>query len=204
MAETKTNRPETSRQTTSSQRDPQQGSLQRRQQTAWPSNPFEMMDRLTEEMFGRMFGDYVGPRRSWLARSPFRSLRGQAPQGQEQGLWAPRVEAFQQGDRFIIRAELPGLKKDDVQVEVTDDHVTVQGERRDRQEENREGYYHSEVEYGQFYRQIALPEGVIADNAQATFKDGVLEVAMPAPPSEANRGRRLEIKEGSTEANERK
>jgi len=204
MAEAKTNRPETSRLTIGSQRDPQQpGSLQRRQQqAAWTSNPFEMMDRLTEEMFGRMFGDFMGPRRSWLGRSPFRSMQGQSQQGQD--LWAPRVEAFQKGDRFIIHAELPGLKKDDVQVEVTDDQVIIQGERRENQQEEREGYYHSEVDYGQFYRQIPLPEGVIADNAQANFRDGVLEISMPAPPSEASRGRRLEIKEGSTDGADKK
>jgi HSP20 family protein len=204
MAEAKTNRPETSRPTIGSQRDPQQpGALQRRQQqAAWASNPFEMMDRLAEEMFGRMFGDFMGPRRSWLGRNQFRSMQGQSQQGQ--GLWAPRVEAFQKGDRFIIHAELPGLKKDDVQVEVTDDQVIIQGERREKQQEEREGYYHSEVDYGQFYRQIPLPEGVIADNAQANFRDGVLEISMPAPPSEANRGRRLEIKEASTDGADKK
>jgi len=203
MAETKTNPPQTPRQSTTSQRDPQQqGSLQRRQQS-WTSNPFEMMDRLTEEMFGRMFGDYT-PRRSWFSRGPFRPMQGQSRQDQGLGLWSPRVEAFQQADRFVIRAELPGLKKDDVQVEVTGDQVTILGERREQQEEDREGYYHSELEYGQFYRRIALPEGVIADNAQATFKDGVLEISMPAPPSEANRGRRLEIREGTAEGAEKK
>jgi len=205
MAETKINRPDTSKpgsQTMTSQRDQRQGSLQRRQpQGAWAPSPFDMFDRMTEEMdraFDRMFRDFMGPRRSWLGRGALRSVQGQG-QGQSQTLWAPRVEAFQLGDRFIVRAELPGLKKEDVQVDVTGDTLTIQGERREEQQDEREGYYHNEVEYGQFYRLVPLPEGVIADNAQANFKDGVLEISMPAPPSEANRGRRLEIKEGRPE-----
>jgi HSP20 family protein len=188
--------------TTSSEREAARGkesaqAVARNDQTRrglqrWPAGgrlsfggPFEMMDRLTEEI-DRMFRDFGVPRR-W-ARSPFASL------GRE-GAWAPRIEAFQQGDKFIVRAELPGLRKEDVQVELTDEALTLRGERREEHEEEKEGYYHSEREYGQFHRTIPLPEGVIVESAQATFKNGVLEVSMPAAPSEANRGRRLEIKE---------
>jgi HSP20 family protein len=117
-------------------------------------------------------------------------------------LWAPRVEAFQQGDRYIVRAELPGLKKDDVQVDLTSEAVTIRGERRDEKHEEREGYYHSEREYGEFYRRIPLPEDVITESAQASFNNGVLEISMQAPPAEA-RSRRLEIKEGSESADKK-
>jgi HSP20 family protein len=85
------------------------------------------------------------------------------------------------------------LKKEDVHVEVTDDAVTLEGERRSEQTEEREGYHHSEVSYGQFYRTIPLPQGTIAETAKATFKDGVLEITMQAAPAVANRGRRIEI-----------
>lgn len=157
------------------------------------SSPFEFMDRMTEEMdrwFDRVSRDFGFPRRSALSRGGFGALS-------RQGIWSPRVEAFQQGDKFIVRAELPGLKKEDVNVELTDDVVTIRGERREEQQEEREGYYHSEREYGEFYRTIPLPEGVIGESAQANFRDGVLEIAMQAAPSEANRGRRLEIKDGT-------
>jgi HSP20 family protein len=168
--------------------------MQRRPSTSgWPGNPFEMMERMTEEMdrvFDRVFGDFRAPHRSWLTRRPFRSL-------EREGQWLPRLEAFQQGDRFIVRAELPGLKKDDVKVELTENAITIQGERRDEHQEEREGYYHTEREYGQFHRSVPLPEGVITESAQASFKNGVLEVTMQAPPAEANRGRRLEIKDAS-------
>jgi HSP20 family protein len=108
-------------------------------------------------------------------------------------LFNPQVETFQRDDQLVIRADLPGLSKEDVQVEVTDDAVIIQGERRNETVDDREGYYRSERRYGSFYRAIPLPEGAIGDNAKATFKDGVLEITMPAPPREASRGRRIEI-----------
>jgi HSP20 family protein len=157
------------------------------------AHTFEWMDRLTQEMdrvFDRVSRDFGVPRRSWLSSGLFGSAA-------RQRLWSPRVEAFQKGDRFVVRAELPGLKKDDVQVELTDDALTIHGQRREEHEEDREGYYHTEREYGEFHRSIPLPEGVISESAQASFRDGVLEVTMQAPPSEANRGRRLEIKDAS-------
>jgi HSP20 family protein len=195
MAETKTNRSDTSkeREHALARRDREQGSIERRQPTAaWFSTPFEFMNRMSDEMdrtFDRLFRDFGMSRRSWFTHGPFRSAHEES--------WAPRVEAFQKGDRFIVRAELPGLKKDDVQVDMTDDALTIRGERREEHEEEREGYYHSERDYGQFYRTIPLPEGVISESAQATFNNGVLEISMQAPPAEASRGRRLEITEAS-------
>jgi HSP20 family protein len=142
-----------------------------------------------DQAFDRMLGGFGVPRRSWLARSPFQGF-------EREGLWSPRVETFQKGDRFVVRAELPGLKKDDVQVDVSDDAITIRGERREEHEEDREGFYQTEREYGQFYRTILLPDGAIGDSAQAAFRNGVLEITMQAAPAEASRGRRLEITEG--------
>jgi len=205
MAEAKTpNRPDMARESGSlarRDRERDQVSNPRRQYGGWSSSPFGLMDRMAEEMdrtFDRMFRDFGMPRRSWLGRNPIGSGE------REGGLWSPRVEAFQKGDRFIVRADLPGLKKDDIQVDLTDDAITIRGERREEHEDKdeREGYYHTEREYGEFYRTIPVPEGVIAESAQASFKDGVLEISMQAPP-EASRKRRLEIKE-SSEGSQRK
>ena len=152
-------------------------------------SPFDFMDRMTEEMdrtFDRMLRNFGFTPRS----------RGGFPGLGRQGVFAPRIEAFQKGDRFIVRADLPGLKKEDVQVDLTEDALTIHGERKEEHEEQREGYFHNEREYGEFYRSVPLPEGVISESAQASFKNGVLEISMQAAPSEANRGRRLEIKEG--------
>ena len=88
------------------------------------------------------------------------------------------------------------MSKDDVNVQVTDDAITIQGERKHTEEESHEGYYCSECSYGSFYRSIPLPEGANADQAKANFKNGVLEVTMPAPPAKQH-GRRVEIQEAA-------
>jgi HSP20 family protein len=199
MADTKAHPTETKRETSQSvaTRERDRGAMRR-----WESDygrtasPFEFFDRVYDEMdrwLGRVTRDVGFPQPSWL------SPRSWGAGGRE-GLWAPRIEAFQKGDRFIVRAELPGLKKDDVEVELTDDALTIHGERREERQEEREGYFHSEREYGQFHRTVRLPEGVIGETANASFRDGVLEVSMQAAPSEANRGRKLEIKDTSHDA----
>ena len=157
-------------------------------------SPFQLMRRMSQEMdrvFDRMFEDFGFGQRS-LAPSGFFNL----PATRE-GIWTPRIEAFQKDDKFIVRAELPGLKKEDVEVNITEDAITIQGQRRHEHEEQHEGFFHSERSYGSFYRTIPLPPGVISDSADARFRDGVLEVTLQAPPSEVTRGRRVEITEGS-------
>jgi HSP20 family molecular chaperone IbpA len=108
-------------------------------------------------------------------------------------VWSPQVESFQRGDQFVVRADLPGLKKEDVKIELTDDSLTIEGERREEREEDREGYYRSERSYGSFYRVIPLPEGAITESAKANFNNGVLEIVLQAPPREVSGKRRLEI-----------
>lgn len=117
--------------------------------------------------------------------------------------WAPQIETLQRGDQFVVRADLPGLKKEDVNIEVTDDAITIQGERREEREEDREGYYRSERTYGSFYRVVPLPEGAITESAKAGFKDGVLEVTVQAPPREVSRRRRVEIGDSTEKGNEK-
>ena len=193
MADTKSNRTETGKENgrALTRRERDSAGLSRWDHAG--SSPFEFMSRMSDEMdrwFERVSQDLGFPRRSWLSRRSFGPAAGQ-------GIWAPRIEAFHKQDKFTVRAELPGLKKEDVEVQLADDALTIRGERREEHEEEREGVYHSEREYGQFYRTIALPEGVITENAQATFRDGVLEITMPAAPAEVNRGRRLEIRDAS-------
>jgi HSP20 family protein len=111
--------------------------------------------------------------------------------------WGPPVETFQRGNDYIVRADLPGLKKDDVKIDINDDAITIEGERREEHVEDREGYYRSERNYGTFCRVVPLPEGAITDSAKAHFNDGVLEIVVQAPPREVSRGRRLEIADSS-------
>ena len=149
----------------------------------WGTGPFGALQRMADQM-DRMFEDFsLGSRLRRL--------------GRETGVeaWAPEIDVFQKNNELTIRADLPGLRREDVTVEITDDTVAIQGERRREHEEEREGYYRSERSYGSFYRVIPLPEGTITEQAKASFKDGVLEITMPAPP--ASKGRRLEIAEGA-------
>lgn len=166
------------------QRDAQ---MTRRMASPWSDSPFGTLQRFSEEM-DRIFGDF-GLGRRWSG-SPLSS------RGAE--LWAPQIDVFQRNNELVVKADLPGLKKDEVKVDITDDAITIQGERRAEHEEEREGFYRSERSYGSFYRVVPLPEGAMTDQAKATFNNGVLEITMPAPPEHVTRGRRLEISEPTT------
>lgn len=145
------------------------------------SSPFALMRRFQDE-FDRWFGT-PGAGRSWL------------PSSEVQLDWAPAIDVFQRGSELVVRADLPGLSKDDIEVEVNDDSIVIRGERRYEKDEEREGVYRSERSYGTFARAVPLPEGTITDSANATFRDGVLEVVLQAPGREVKRGRRIEIGE---------
>jgi len=112
--------------------------------------------------------------------------------------WLPQIEVRQNNEQFTVRADLPGLTKDDVKVEVTNDFLMISGERKEEKEEKREDFYRSERSYGSFYRQIPLPEGAKTENAAATFVNGVLEITIPAPKVAAPT-RKVEIKEATGE-----
>jgi len=147
------------------------------------TSPFALMRRFSEEMdhwFGQLGMGRGGPGMS--------SASG--------GRFAPPVEVFERDGTMVVRADLPGLTKDDVRVEVTDTALVIEGERRSEHEERQGGTVHSERHYGMFRRQIPLPEGVRAEQATASFKDGVLEVTMPAPQRQVS-GRRIEIQSGT-------
>jgi len=146
--------------------------------------PFALMRRFSEEM-DNLFADF-GLGRGLLA--PIEKGTNLA-----QGLWSPQVEMFERGENIVVRADLPGLTKEDVNVEVADNGITIEGERKKETEEKGEGYYRSERTYGRFFRRLPLPEGVKADDAQATFNNGVLEITMPATKPEPRKSRRLKI-----------
>lgn len=190
MPQSRSSTPDQARQQTGS--DTSRNNLQRQSSSPstmqrYSADPFgsqlRTFRRLSDEMdrfFDRAFGNFGLSRRgSSMSNADF---------------WAPRIEAFQKDNQFIVRAELPGLKKEDVRVNVTDDSITIEGERKHDFEGDRDGVFHSEHSYGSFYREIPLPEGAIGDKAEATFKDGILEVKLDAPPREVTRGRSIDIK----------
>jgi len=153
-------------------------------------SPFSLVSRMAEDM-DRLFEDFA------LGRSASSSLfeRGFGNGSQMlQSTWAPQLETFRRGDDIVVRADLPGLKREDIDVEVEDGILTISGERTDENQENRDGYYRSERSYGQFYRSIALPEGADSDACEATFKDGVLEVTVKAPVEKQQNRKRIQIR----------
>lgn len=147
------------------------------------ANPFAAMRRMVNEM-DRMFEDLR--QGEWPHMPHFRGWPT------EKADWAPSVEVTEKGGNLVIRADLPGIAKKDLSVEVRDDVVCIKGERRKERESTRKGVYRSERSYGSFFRQIPLPEGIDTEQAKATFRDGVLEVTLPAPPPAA-KGRRVPV-----------
>lgn len=107
----------------------------------------------------------------------------------EQTALAP-VEMFERGEELVVRADLPGMSKEDVSIEISNGCLLIEGERLEEEREEDVGFYRSERAYGTFRRAIALPDGVDADAAKAQFKDGVLEIVMPQKRTQS---RRLQI-----------
>lgn len=153
------------------------------------ANPFQMMRRFTKNM-ERLFEDFQGFTFPTFFNTDFAPFQVEFDKVE----WVPQIEVLHNNGQFMVRADLPGLTKDNVNVEVTDDLLTISGERKDEKEEKREGFYRSERRFGSFYRQIPLPEGANTEKAAATFRNGVLEITMPAAAIETPT-RKLEIKE---------
>jgi len=132
-----------------------------------------------------------------VAIRPFRPLRGlRELRGEMDRLWDgfprfprfrtlieepewPAVDVFDRNGSLIVKADVPGMTAKDIEVNVTEDGITISGERSEEKEVKEKDYYRSERSYGRFTRQLPLPAGADRDKAQATFKDGVLEIRFP-------------------------
>ena len=161
-------------------------------------DPFSVMRYVSEEM-DRMFESFGfrpsqnAPAAAPVAWAPHRQM-GTMTTASPQGFWAPKVDVARRGDHLVVCADLPGMKKEDVRVEIRDDQLVLEGERRYENEEDRVGMFRSERSYGRFYRSIPLPEGVNPELAEAQFRDGVLEVRVPLPQWQERPGRQIEIR----------
>jgi len=164
-------------------------------------NPLGMMRSMLDDM-NSFFDDFLG-----FGGSPSRyrqpGTRSNLQSGSTSGtgygttsLWYPQIEVSERGGNLVVCADLPGIRKEDVHLEIHDDYLVLEGERRVENEENQGGVYRSERSYGRFYRTIPLPDGTNAEQAKANFKDGVLEVTIPLPTQEQRQGRRIEIQQG--------
>ncbi len=91
----------------------------------------------------------------------------------------PDVDIFESDGDVVLKAELPGMKKEDIEVTLSDGTITISGEKKQEEEVKKKDYYKVERSYGSFCRTFSLPAEVKADKVKSTFKDGVLEVRMP-------------------------
>jgi len=122
------------------------------------------MDRMMEDFFGRN-------RRPWW---PSVWSRDRARE-----LIAPALDIYEEKDDIVVKAELPGMTKDDIEVDISNSHLTLKGEKKKEEKIEEEGYFACERAYGAFHRSVELPKGVQADKVKASFKNGILEIRLP-------------------------
>jgi HSP20 family protein len=123
------------------------------------------LDRFMEDVWRRPFPSLFG-RDRWLPIRPL-SIR------------MPSLDVYEEKDSVVVKAELPGMKKEDVEVNLAGENLTIKGEKKEDKEVKEDDYYRRERSYGSFLRTIALPCDVKSDEITASFKDGVLEIRMP-------------------------
>ena len=148
--------------------------------------PFGILRQMTSEL-DRMFDD------PWMVRWPASPIDNAA-------VWAPKVDVFEKDNRLVTRIDLPGVKKDDVTVEVGDGQLKMFGERQNEREEKDKNFYRCERDYGSFYRAVPLPTGVKPEDVKATFENGVLEVSVPIPAAAKANGQKIPIQEAGKKA----
>ena len=146
-------------------------------------------------------------RRMFRDLDPWLEPRGFFPMALRKTLaelpWAPALEMTERDHTLVIKLDLPGLKKEEVNVSFTDEGLVIEGERTYETENKKNEWFTTERTYGHFYRRVPLPEGVNYKEVKATFKNGVLEVAVPVPAAEAKTPYKVPV-EGEPETKEAK
>lgn len=128
--------------------------------------PFEDMERWVDDALTRRFLS--------LPRFNLSDLR--MPWS---GEISPQVDIYEEGDEVVVKAELPGMKKADIEVSISDDIITISGEKKAEEKVEKKNYFRVERSYGSFTRKMRLPAAIVSDKAKATFAEGVLEVRIP-------------------------
>src|SRR5690606_8911621 len=145
---------------------------------------------------------------------PFRELRGlhdemnrlftgMGPANFERGefakgAWSPRVDIYEDKDRLIVEAELPGMSRDDFEISVENNVLTLRGERKFEKKTEGDNYHRVERSYGSFTRQFTLPQTITAEGANADFENGVLRIALPK--REETKARKIEVTGSGSDA----
>lgn len=148
-----------------------------------PFRELSSIQREMDDLFRRVFGSLTTPS-GLFRRETFR------------GEWFPAVDCFMKDSKFIVHADIPGVDPRNVDISITGNVLTIKGERKSEVEEKKEGYMFHEASYGTFERMLTLPEGVDTANVKATYKNGVLELIMPAKAEVLPRKVQIELEAG--------
>jgi HSP20 family protein len=149
--------------------------LMRWRDRGWPFRELEEFRDDIDRLFDRTFS------RRAPARREVPTVRS----------WAPTVDMFDRENEVVVRAEVPGMSKEDIDISVLGNTLTISGERKSEEEVKEDDYYYCERSYGRFQRNIALPQGVGAEDIKASYKDGVLEVVLPK--KEEAKSKKIEV-----------
>lgn len=140
-------------------------------------SPMAQMDRLFDEMF----------------KKPFFSMWSQRMGGEEmEELYLP-VDIYEDGDSVVVKAEVPGIRKEDIDVQLSPDSITISGQKSKEQRVEQKDFYRMERSCGSFMRTCRLPMETITDTARATFKDGILEVRILKSEAATQRVKKLNV-----------
>ena len=150
-----------------------------------PWDEFREMERRMEEMMRHPLMPLRQPLVWW--RVPTEELA-----------WMPALEMYEKEDKFVVRAELPGMKKEEIDISVLGDTLTIKGERKAESEVKDEDYYRCELCYGKFSRAVTLPSAVQVGKVEASYDNGILEITLPKA-AEA-KPKKVEVKVKETEA----
>jgi HSP20 family protein len=144
-------------------------------------DPFDLLSQMQTELD-----------RFWGGRWP--AIRPPRRPAEFADAWTPRADVYEQNDSIVVKAELPGVKKEDIGVAIEDGDLVVRGERKSEEKVEEKDYYRMERSYGSFYRRLPLPESVTAEQITAKFADGVLEITVPKPAVTAAEPTKIAVK----------
>lgn len=148
--------------------------------TPWkPMRELETLERRMSDMFDRFHERFFGG-------APERSVWGEA--------WAPAIESHVEKGNLVVKADLPGIDPKEVSISVTGNQLRIEGERKQEEKKEEKDYFYQEVSYGKFVRTVPLPEGVDTEKIKANYKNGVLEISMPAPKQLESKKIQIEVK----------
>jgi HSP20 family protein len=143
-------------------------------------SPFEAMEGWFEDAFRRPF-PLLSP--SWLPKLRVAEMEE----------LMPSVDVFEESDEVVVKAELPGMKKEDIDVSMTDNAISISGEKKKEEKVERKNYYREERSYGSFTRSFRFPVEVQTDKAKANFKEGILEIRIPKTEEAKKKEKKLVI-----------